>query len=40
MEKKTEQEQLMERLKEDYFKDLPEEAREKMIRLISYMMLS
>lgn len=36
----TEQEKLMQRLKEDYFKDMPEEMREKMIKLVIYMMLN
>ncbi|KPU44507.1 hypothetical protein OXPF_15900 [Oxobacter pfennigii] len=40
MEKKTEYELLIEKLGEEYFKDMSEEQREKMLRLIVYMMMS
>jgi len=40
MENKTEQELLIEKLGQEYFKDMPEELRQKMLRLIVYMMIS
>ena len=39
MEVKTAQELLIERLGEEYFKDMPKDVKEKMLRMIVFMML-
>lgn len=36
----TDQEKLLEQLKNEYFKEMPEEVREKMMKLVIYMMLN
>ena len=40
MQNKTNSEMLMERLEKEYFKDLPEDEKEKMMKLVVYMMLN
>lgn len=36
----TDQEKLIEQLKKEYFKDLPEDEKERMAKLIQYMMIN
>lgn len=40
MVQKTEMELLLEKLGEEYFKDMPEEVKQKMLRAVAYMMIS
>jgi len=40
MDRKTEYELLIEKLGKEYFGDMPEELKEKMLRLVVYMMIS
>ena len=39
MEKKTEHELLMEKYEKEYFKDMPEDVRERLLKLVAYMLL-